>query len=114
MRDKVSWFINIRDTTMPEITGVGECGPLPGLSPDHTPEINEILEDLISRFNSRCLTVPKCTNLNELNEFILDSLGKEIIKNPSIVFAFETALLDLINGGDKVIFNNSFIKGTPI
>ncbi len=34
----------------------------------------------------------------------VESLGDEIVKYPSVVFAFETALLDLLNGGNKVIF----------
>ncbi len=52
MKEKASWFIRIWDNESPEINGVGECGPLPGLSPDHTPELNEILEGFISRFNN--------------------------------------------------------------
>ena len=30
---------------------------------------------------------------------------------PSIRFGFETALADLGNGGEKVIFQNDFVKG---
>ncbi len=114
MKEKVSWFIKIRDNAVPEITGVGECGPLPGLSPEHRPEINDSIEDMISRFNSRSLSFQPFTSLQALNAFIVEALGADIVKFPSLVFAFETALLDLCNGGNKVIFNNTFIKGVPI
>lgn len=114
MKEKVSWFIKIRDTAEPEIMGIGECGPLPGLSPDHQPELNDILEGMISRFNSRSLTIQPFASLQELNAFITGALGAEIVNFPSVVFAFETALLDLMNGGNKVIFNNAFLQGLPI
>jgi o-succinylbenzoate synthase len=114
MKDKTSWFINIWDNTAPEITGVGECGPLAGLSPDHSPELHEILEGLISKFNRESLEIAEFKSLKDLNSFIINSLGADIVKYPSVVFAFETALLDLINGGNKIIFKNLFIQGTPI
>jgi len=114
MKDKTSWFIKIWDSSAPELTGVGECGPLPGLSPEHSPELQEILEGIINKFNSQSLVIDQVANLNELNSFIIKSLGGDIVKYPSLVFAFETALLDLLNGGSKLIFNNSFIQGTPI
>ncbi len=114
MKEKVSWFIKIRDNAVPEITGIGECGPLPGLSPEHKPEINDFIESMISRFNSRSLTILPNISLQELNAFMVDTLGEGIVNYPSLLFAFETALLDLCNGGNKVIFNNTFIQGTPI
>lgn len=114
MKEKVSWFIKIRDNAVPEVTGVGECSPLPGLSPEHNPEINDTIESMINRFNSRSITIQPFTSLQPLHTFILDVLGEEIVNYPSLLFAFETALLDLWNGGNKVIFNNSFIQGTPI
>jgi len=114
MKEKTSWFISIWDNLSPEIDGVGECGPLPGLSPDYSPALSEILEGFISRFNNQSLEIAPFKNLKELNSFIIKLLGDDIVKYPSVVFAFETALLDLLNGGNKTIFNNSFIKGTPI
>jgi o-succinylbenzoate synthase len=114
MKEKVSWFLKIRDKAVPEIEGVGECGPLPGLSPEFKPEINDTIEGLITRFNSRSLTIEPTTNLRSINGFIVEALGVEAVNYPSVVFAFETALLDLWNGGNKVIFNNAFIQGAPI
>ncbi len=114
MKEKVSWFIKIHDKAAPEISGIGECGPLPGLSPDHLPELNEILESIVNRFNVKALPIPQFTSLNDVNAFVLEVLGHDIVNYPSIRFAFETALLDLGNGGNKIIFDNTFINGAPI
>ncbi len=117
IREKVSWFIKVWDHTSPEITGVGECGPLPDLSPDHLPELNETLEGIIATFNKSALILPPIADLNELNAFIIKSLSVdsvEVEKYPSIVFAFETALLDLLHGGAKIIFENTFVQGKSI
>lgn len=114
MKDKISWFIKVWNDAQPEIIGVGECGPLVALSPDHVPDLQERIEEIINRFNSQRLDITSVSNLSELNSVIIRSLGADIVKYPSILFAFETALLDLLNGGNKVIFNNSFIDGTRI
>lgn len=34
MTTKDSWFVKLYDNNNPERFGIGECGPLPGLSPD--------------------------------------------------------------------------------
>lgn len=114
MKEKVSWFIKIWDEQAPDISGVGECGPLPGLSPDHLPELPEIIDSIVSQFNAQALKMNAMANLSDLKVFVIKSLGADIVKYPSLVFAFETALLDMLNGGNKVIFNNSFIQGSPI
>ncbi|MDL5050942.1 hypothetical protein QQ054_33625 [Oscillatoria amoena NRMC-F 0135] len=38
MKDKTSWFIKLFDERDPGRFGIGECGPLPGLSPEATPD----------------------------------------------------------------------------
>lgn len=114
MKDKTSWFIKIWDSSSPEVTGIGECGPLLGLSPDHSPELQETIEGIVNKLNIQSLSIGQVADLGELNAFIVKSLGADIVNYPSLVFAFETALLDLSNGGSKLIFNNSFNQGTPI
>jgi o-succinylbenzoate synthase len=114
MKEKLSWFIKIYHTSSPEVYGLGECGPLPGLSPEYSPELNDYIETTISHFNSKGFTLPSTSNLKELKVFILKSLSDDIIKYPSLVFAFETALLDLIQGGNRLLFKNTFTEGVPI
>jgi O-succinylbenzoate synthase len=114
MKEKVSWFIKIYDTSAPEVYGLGECSPLPGLSPEHSPELNDYLETIISQFNSKGFTPPNTLDLKEIKAYILNSLSNDILKYPSIVFAFETALLDFMHGGNRLLFKNTFAKGVPI
>jgi O-succinylbenzoate synthase len=35
LREKKSWFIRLTHSDFPGIEGWGECGPLPGLSPEN-------------------------------------------------------------------------------
>lgn len=104
MKDKTSWFIKIGDRDRPSIFGIGECGPLPGLSVDHTPDFEEKLISIIERINTSA-SVPV------VDGKLISLVPPEF---PSIIFGLETALLDLQNGGTRLIYNNNFIKGEPI
>lgn len=104
MTEKTSWFIRMEDQRNPEIAGLGECGPLPGLSIDHTPDLEERLTDLIDSINKSALDVSDVARL----------YGMIPPEMPSVLFAVETAYLDLVNGGRKVIFNNAFLTGASI
>jgi o-succinylbenzoate synthase len=94
LTEKHSWFIEIYDELQPEVKGIGECSVIPGLSPDfidfdsYEKQLVHVCSD-IDTFAS---------NFNLLENF------------PSILFGLETALLDLKNGGKKLIFQNSFSK----
>ena len=103
MRDKVSWFIKIWDEPNPDIFGIGECGPLPGLSTDFRPDFEGILKETVQGFNQSIFTrrEPPTTGFVPMGF-------------PSITFGFETALLDLMNGGERVIYKNSFVEGQPL
>lgn len=86
---KHAWFLEIWNEQNPDIIGTGECSIIPGLSPDY-------LSD--KQFEQKLTSV--CNNLSQdLSDF------------PSIQFGFETALLDLQNGGKGVIFDNEFANG---
>ena len=108
MKQKDSWFLKIWDDRNPEIFGLGEAGPLPGLS-------HEKPEDVEKDF----ATVGKLISKNESpGQFeSLQAIQGLLSKVPlcsSVIFAVEMALLDLKNGGIRVIFQNSFLKGQPI
>lgn len=103
MRDKTSWFIKITNGDS-NVFGVGEAGPLPGLSIDAIPDFENRLSAIVDSFNA--------ANHETLAwECVRSFVPKEF---PSVIFAFETALLDLAGGGKRVLFDNSFAKGTPI
>ncbi len=89
MTEKETFFIKIYDDLNPERFGVGECALFRGLSSDDTPEYEQYLADI-------------CRNINRL-----DMTG---IKQSSIRFGVETALLDLTNGGNRMIFDNSWSR----
>lgn len=95
LTEKHSWFIELWEEENPEIKGIGECSIIPGLSPD------------FCDFESYELQVKTvCENISQY----IDSL--ELLQNwSSILFGIETALLDLRNGGKKIIFDNDFTSG---
>ena len=120
MKDRTSWFIKIWDYANPEIFGLGECGPLPGLSVEEIPKMDEVLELTVGRIMHGQLALPTFSgspadNLQSLNTALKEYFSDFFLQqNPSVRFALETALLDLGQGGTRTIFDNSFIRGQPI
>ena len=101
MHDKTSWFIRVWKAGEPEVYGIGECGPLPGLSPDDRPDFEAILTECLSRLTSA-----------QLDHTTIARIVPPGF--PSLHFGIETALLDLRHGGRRIIFENGFIQGDPI
>ncbi|HYF71076.1 MAG TPA: o-succinylbenzoate synthase [Ohtaekwangia sp.] len=108
MRDKTSWFIRVWDKENPAIAGIGECGPLPGLSPEAGPDFEGIIENVVKRIND----FDRIVEGEEAFYFLL----REVLSGDfsSLKFALETAWLDLRNGGVKRIYHNGFMEGQPI
>lgn len=105
MTDRTSWFIKVWDEAKPDVFGIGECAPLPGLSIDSKPDYEEVLQRVITATPSLAL---------QSNSLLKDAKAIVPPGHPSIVFGLETALIDLKNGGERIIFNNSFIQSKPI
>lgn len=76
------------------LVGIGECNALSGLSIDDRPDFEDKLDFFASLFE----------NNNEVDLSLLEDW-------PAIKFGFETALLDLKNGGNKILFDSSFTQG---
>lgn len=92
LTEKQAWFITIWNEENPSVKGIGECSIIEGLSPDYVS--NERYEAAIHLF---------CETYCKTAEFL------ETIEDfPSIKFGLETALLDLKNGGNGLIFENDF------
>jgi O-succinylbenzoate synthase len=104
MKDKTSWFIKVWDERDGTVVGIGECGPLPGLSIDHRPDFEEKLSTTIDQLEH--LTSTDIDGI-QLSEIVPEAF-------PSITFALETALRDLAHGGKRIILDNQFIKGQRI
>lgn len=92
--EKVSYYIIIYNESIPEIKGVGECSILPNLSPDDRPNLEEKLNWVVQNINS-----------------VKDEYHSVLQEWPAIIFAIETALLDLKNGGKRIYFDSPFLTG---
>ncbi len=99
LTSKNTYFIVLRDENNPDIFGLGECGPLPGLSPDLDGDIQEVFD--------HCQAA-----VSGLEHLGLDQLKTMIPGNyPAVLFGLETALMDLLNDGKRIIYKNQFING---
>lgn len=105
MKERTCWFIKLWDESNAALFGIGECAPLPGLSIDDKPDFEIVLNQVAENVLSLKLESPS----------LLKDVGKLVpVEYPSIRFGLETALLDLKNGGKRIIFNNSFLASKPI
>ncbi|MDX2188585.1 MAG: o-succinylbenzoate synthase [Bacteroidota bacterium] len=96
MKQHSVWYIQVWHESYPDIVGLGEAAPLPGLSVDDVPNFEN---KLISTLNN--------LNIKSIKETLSD-----LVEFPSIIFALETALNDLKNGGVHKIFDTGFYDGT--
>lgn len=103
LTQKDSYFVRICDDDDPTVVGWGECAPLRGLSIDDRPDFADQLHQTCELFNQLDLQLFHW-NVPIVLQLISDRL-------PSIQFGFETAMLDYINGGKRVVFENDFSAG---
>jgi len=85
-----SWFIFLNDGIN---TGIGECAPLPDLSIESP-----------GKMSVKLLQV--CEEISYFSQF-----PEELHAWPSIRFGLETALSDLRNGGQQILFPSAFTRG---
>ncbi len=102
-RTKDTHFIKVTDKSS-GLFGIGECGPLAGLSLDDRPDF----QDKLAAIGKELATVNLPTNSESAFKLAADLAPPEF---PSIRFGLEVALLDLINGGERIIYNNAFAAG---
>jgi len=110
MQQHQVYYLKLYDQENKEIIGIGECAPLPGLSPEYSSDYYTRIKKLVQDVNL-FFQVNKLTNTNSILTL------KELASYPAFVFALETAWLDLKAGGKREIFSNSFSQsetGIPI
>lgn len=96
MTQKISWMIVIADENGQQ--GLGECGPLPGLSFDDRPDFGTRLLRLCEQFNQQ-----------EWATF-----EESLLFYPAMRFGFEMALRDYVMGGKRLLFESDFTtSGDP-
>ena len=115
MYERDSWFVKIADLEGKEPYGIGEAGPLPGLSVELDDQYQEVLARFVNSFNESKFEPDQFPIHDPIRcEQVLSKKLNDIRSYPSILFAFETALLDFRGGGKQVLFNNGFTAGDPI
>lgn len=97
LREKVSYFIFLRDTEQPGLNGTGECSIIPGLSPDDRPDLEKRIHD-VCREVERLSAEPH----SDLSDW------------PAVQTAINMAFTDLKNGGKGVYFPSSFTEGKTV
>ncbi|GAB3569240.1 o-succinylbenzoate synthase [Spirosoma luteolum] len=104
LTEKTSYIVRLIDDEQPGVIGYGECGPLKGLSYDDRPDFEACLQQCCQLFNDLDLQLFSWNVPIVLNQLIEPEF-------PSILFGFETAMLDFLGGGQRVLFQNEFSAG---
>ena len=100
LEEKLVYIIKITDSD-DRLCGLGECAPLAGLSIDDLDTIEEKLKVCMEQLAEKALpeTPVEVYRLSE------ELAGRTY---PALRFGFEMALLDLLHGGMRILFRNSF------
>lgn len=110
LKTKDAWILKVYLSGNPKVYGLGEVSTIERLSFDYSVNFEGELEDLKVELSK--VAAPK--NADEVYKLV----GKTVAAyRPAIRFGLETALLDLLNGGEFRIFDNDFFhakKGIPI
>jgi len=103
LTEKTSWLLRVWDDRKPEVIGIGEVGPLKGLSPDDDAvTLQQKLDEIcahVDELSAQVSAHPEVRSYFQLLNF------------PSIVFGLETALMDLHYGGQYKLFDTPFFQG---
>jgi o-succinylbenzoate synthase len=103
MRVRDGLFLLVYDGQRPGVFGIGECGPLPGLSVDTLPVIEARVREM------EVNQIPGQLETGEaMSSWLQSEVGKDL---PSLWFGLEVALRDFFNGGKRMLFDNAFFHG---
>jgi O-succinylbenzoate synthase len=104
MQQHQVYYLHLSDTRHNHPAGMGECAPLPGLSPGHGPDYQQVLETQVKDINSWLKT-------NEIENLESVIYREELKENPALVFALETAVRDFRQQGKKLLYPGPFTAG---
>lgn len=91
MTTKDTYFIKIWDESNPDIYGIGECALFKGLSAEDDENYEVKLQEL-------------CRNIE-------NDEPTDLSTHSSIMFGFESAILDFSNGGKRIYHHSPFTEG---
>lgn len=95
------WFVRAWEEDEPEVFGLGECGPVPGLSIDTKYELRNTNYELRTAHYAQNAQISEALSALEINKHL----------QPALAFGVETALLDLRAEGQRRIFDTAFSRG---
>ena len=103
LAEHLAWYLHLTDddATASAAVGLGEAAPLAGLSPDYGPGFPAAIAELCNRFNAGAFATFAAADAPAF-------VGPDW---PSLVFALETAILDLAGGGRRQLYSNAFSRG---
>lgn len=96
------WYVEVRDGE--RLLGIGECAPLPKLSCDDIADYEDVLRAFAQRFESEINT--QNTDFSLSNE-----LKEEMRPYPSMLFGFESAVMQMNAGGSTALSSTAFSRG---
>ncbi|WP_181306417.1 o-succinylbenzoate synthase [Rufibacter sp. XAAS-G3-1] len=102
MKTHQAHYLRLHHSDNPEVQGWGECSPLPGLSPEYSPDFPVLLERLCTQYNALRIEDP---NAEEGANF-----WNSLVEWPSICFASETAWVDYLRGANRILYKNAFSR----
>jgi o-succinylbenzoate synthase len=103
LTQKRAYWVKASQNGERDIFGIGEAAPLPKLSIDDISDFEAILADLCETISGAAIPADAA--------HIFEWVEKHVPQNlPSVRFAFETALLDLANGGKRTVFDSAFVQ----
>ncbi len=113
LHERGIWFVTARDSHHRDVIGWGECGPIPGLSPDDHPGYAHLVQRMVDEINADGVSL-RATSHHSVQEAIAGLMAEfsaELALLPSFAFGLETALLDLLTGGRRRLWETPFTRG---
>lgn len=104
LAEHTAWYLHLTQSDNPTVVGLGEAAPLAGLSPDYGPGFAGAVAMLCQRVNAAQRSSLALAEVPAL-------VGTEW---PALVFALETAVLDLAHGGRRQLYANAFSQGREV
>ncbi len=94
LTSKDFWYLIIRPKDEAHVTGIGECSIIPGLSIDNLELFESKLQDV-------------CSDIGNWAYWLEEGL----LEFPAIRFGLETAIKDIVEGGNRILFPGDFTDG---
>lgn len=104
MQQHQVYYLKLTNDSHPGRSGTGECAPLPGLSPEHGPDFQQVLEAQVKGINFNLEKHPFIS-------FESVAYADKLKAFPSLAFALETAWLDWQQEGSRILYPGPFTAG---